>query len=171
MCRAQNTCQNAYHTFRKKMHVHPCMRAQATVQNLLCHGSYCELILCLLQSFVYQLSSSPPICCLCFWQKTIVSESFWNSDMCRPWLVSVTLGVDYSLVNWEIFEKLPLFIGIFPTAVFISNKDRNNGRQASWSRRRQTMCGGRCVKRGIRAWSMGISIMGSFLFSNRGLRC
>ena len=22
--------------------------------------------------------------------------------MCRPWLVSVTLGVDYSVVNWEI---------------------------------------------------------------------
>jgi len=31
-----------------------------------------------------------------------VSESFCDSDMCRPWLVSVTLGVDYSLVNWEI---------------------------------------------------------------------
>jgi len=38
-----------------------------------------------------------------------VSESFCDSDVwCRPWLVSVTLGVDYSLVNWEIFEGLPL---------------------------------------------------------------
>ena len=37
-----------------------------------------------------------------------VSESFCDSDMCRPWLVSVTLGVVYSLVNWEIFECLSL---------------------------------------------------------------
>ena len=42
----------------------------------------------------------------CRWN--ILSESFCDSDMCRPWLVSVTLGVDYSLVNWEIFEGLSL---------------------------------------------------------------
>jgi len=29
----------------KKVHMHPCMRAYATVQKLLCHGSYSELIL------------------------------------------------------------------------------------------------------------------------------
>ena len=29
----------------KKTHLHPCMRAYATVQKLLCHGNYCELIL------------------------------------------------------------------------------------------------------------------------------
>ena len=29
----------------QKMHMHPCMRAYATVQKLLCHGNYCELIL------------------------------------------------------------------------------------------------------------------------------
>jgi len=34
-----------------------------------------------------------------------ISESFCDSDMCRPWLVSVTCGVDYSLVNWETFEE------------------------------------------------------------------
>jgi len=35
------------HAILKKMHMHPCMRAFATVQKLLCHGSYCELILSL----------------------------------------------------------------------------------------------------------------------------
>ena len=35
-----------------------------------------------------------------------LSESFCDSDMCRPWLVSVMLGVDHSLFNWEIFEGL-----------------------------------------------------------------
>ena len=29
----------------QKMHMLPCMRAYATVQKLLCHGNYCELIL------------------------------------------------------------------------------------------------------------------------------
>ena len=29
----------------QNMHMHPCMRAYATVQKLLCHGNYCELIL------------------------------------------------------------------------------------------------------------------------------
>ena len=31
----------------EKMHMHPCMRAYTMVQKLLCHGSYCELILSL----------------------------------------------------------------------------------------------------------------------------
>ena len=31
----------------QKMHKHSCMRAYATVQKLLCHGSYCERILSL----------------------------------------------------------------------------------------------------------------------------
>ena len=31
--------------FPQKMHMHPCMRAYATVQKLLCHGNYCVLIL------------------------------------------------------------------------------------------------------------------------------
>jgi len=31
----------------QKMHMYPCMRACATVQKLLCNGSYCELILSL----------------------------------------------------------------------------------------------------------------------------
>jgi len=33
--------------FPPKMHMHSCMRAYATVQKLLCHESYCELILSL----------------------------------------------------------------------------------------------------------------------------
>ena len=32
----------------QKMHMDSCMRAYSTVQQLLCHGSYCELILSLL---------------------------------------------------------------------------------------------------------------------------
>jgi len=32
------------------MHMHSCMRAFATVQKLLCHENYCELILSLAQA-------------------------------------------------------------------------------------------------------------------------
>ena len=35
--------------FQQKMHMHSCMRAYAIVQKLLCHGSYCELILSLVR--------------------------------------------------------------------------------------------------------------------------
>jgi len=49
-----------------------------------------------------------------------VSESFCESDMCRPWLVSVTLGVDSSLVNWEIFKLRVYPSGISP--VFVRNQ-------------------------------------------------
>jgi len=49
---------------------------------------------------------SCPFSLLVHW--AFLPESFCDSDMCRPWLVSVTLGVDYSLVNWELFEGLPL---------------------------------------------------------------
>ena len=38
-----HTCTHA-HSPQKK-HMHPCMRAYATVQKLLCRGNYCELIL------------------------------------------------------------------------------------------------------------------------------
>ena len=41
-----NTCECIY-TLRKKMHMHSCMRTYATLQKLLCHGSYCELVLSL----------------------------------------------------------------------------------------------------------------------------
>jgi len=34
----------------QKMHMHPCMRAHATMQKLLCHGNCCELILSLLRA-------------------------------------------------------------------------------------------------------------------------
>jgi len=47
-----------------------------------------------------------------------LSESFCDSDMCRPWLIAVTLGVDYSLVNWEMLRVYSL--GIFPA--FIGTK-------------------------------------------------
>jgi len=57
----------------------------------------------------------------------------------RPRFVSVTLGVGYSLVNWQIFEGLLL---------------RHFPRQTS-----RSSVGGPCAKRGIRAWSLGISIV------------
>jgi len=34
----------------QKMHMHPCMRAYATVQKLLCHGNYCEPIVSLVRA-------------------------------------------------------------------------------------------------------------------------
>jgi len=47
---AHNTCRNAFHTLRKKMHMHPCMCACETVKKILCHGSYRELILSLVRA-------------------------------------------------------------------------------------------------------------------------
>jgi len=41
-----NTCKCML-TLYKKMHMDSCMRAYSTVQQLLCHGGYCELVLSL----------------------------------------------------------------------------------------------------------------------------
>jgi len=43
---AYNTCQNAC-ILSTKMHMHSCMRTYTTVQKLLCHESYCQLLLSL----------------------------------------------------------------------------------------------------------------------------
>jgi len=43
----------------EKMHMDSCMRAYATVQQLLCHGSYCELVLSLERISCADL---PPAC-------------------------------------------------------------------------------------------------------------
>jgi len=48
----------------QKMHMHPCMHDHATLQELLCHGNYCELILSLAQSIVQAVVCRPPCCCL-----------------------------------------------------------------------------------------------------------
>ena len=42
------------------MHLHPCMRAYATVQKLLCHGNYCELILSPVRASFKQPSAARP---------------------------------------------------------------------------------------------------------------
>jgi len=44
----------------QKMHMDSCMRAYSTVQQLLCHGSYCELILCLAQTSCRLLFTARP---------------------------------------------------------------------------------------------------------------
>ena len=44
-----NTCK-CMPTLCRKMHMDSCMRAYSTVQQLLCHGGYCELILSLAQT-------------------------------------------------------------------------------------------------------------------------
>jgi len=42
------------------MHLHPCMCAYATVQKLLCHGNYCELILSPVRASFKQPSAARP---------------------------------------------------------------------------------------------------------------
>ena len=42
------------------MHLHPCMRAYATVQKLLCYGNYCELILSPVRASFKQPSAVRP---------------------------------------------------------------------------------------------------------------
>jgi len=44
----------------QKMHMHPCMRAYATVQKLLCHGNYCELILSPVRASLKPSSAARP---------------------------------------------------------------------------------------------------------------
>jgi len=51
----------------QKMHMPSCMRAYATVQKLLWHGSYCELILSLARAscrLSFAVRSCHPSCCL-----------------------------------------------------------------------------------------------------------
>ena len=44
----------------QKMHMHSCMRAYSTVQKLLCHESYCELILSLARTLWRLLFTARP---------------------------------------------------------------------------------------------------------------
>jgi len=50
-----------------------------------------------------------------------VSESSCDSGMCRPWLVSVTVGVDL-LVNWEILKDS--FLKDFPLPLLENRRTR-----------------------------------------------
>jgi len=61
----------------QKMHMHPCMRAYATVQKLLCHGNYCELILSPVRASFRLLFADRPcwldeICCLTMFAQEII---------------------------------------------------------------------------------------------------
>ena len=47
-------------TLCKKMHMDSCMRAYSTVQQLLCHGGYCELILSLARTSCRMLFTARP---------------------------------------------------------------------------------------------------------------
>ena len=47
-------------TLCKKMHMDSCMRAYSTVQQLLCHGGYCDLILSLARILCRLLSTASP---------------------------------------------------------------------------------------------------------------
>ena len=51
-----NTCRLS----AKKMHMDSCMRAYSTVQQLLCHGGYCELILSLARTSCRLLFTTRP---------------------------------------------------------------------------------------------------------------
>jgi len=54
-----NTCK-CMHTLCKKMRMDSCMRAYSTVQQLLCHGCYCELILSLARTSCRLLFTARP---------------------------------------------------------------------------------------------------------------
>jgi len=54
-----NTCK-CMPTLCKKMHMDSCMRAYSTVQQLLCHGGYCELILSLARTSCRLLFTAHP---------------------------------------------------------------------------------------------------------------
>ena len=54
-----NTCK-CMPTLCQKMHMDSCMRAYSTVQQLLCHGCYCELILSLARTSCRLLFTARP---------------------------------------------------------------------------------------------------------------
>jgi len=54
-----NTCK-CMPTLCKKMHMDSCMRAYSSVQQLLCHGGYCELILSLARTSCRLLFTARP---------------------------------------------------------------------------------------------------------------
>jgi len=54
-----NTCKYMP-TLCKKMHMGSCMRAYSTVQQLLCHGGYCELMLSLVRTSCRLLFTARP---------------------------------------------------------------------------------------------------------------
>jgi len=54
-----NTCK-CMQTLCEKMHIDSCMRAYSTVQQLLCYGGYCELILSLARTSCRLLFTARP---------------------------------------------------------------------------------------------------------------
>jgi len=54
------TLVNACRLSAKKMHMYSCMRAYSTLQQLLCHGGYCELILSLARTSCRLLFTACP---------------------------------------------------------------------------------------------------------------
>jgi len=90
---AHNTCWNAHHTPCQKIHMRSCMRAYATVQKLLCHGSYCKLILSLAGALCRLLYaarfaapptvSTKPITRRCSLKKSVqIHASSWRGRRC-----------------------------------------------------------------------------------------
>jgi len=74
----------------QKMHMHSCMRAYATVQKLLCHGSYCKLILSLARaSCRLSFATRPPavstksVAWHCSLKKSVqIHASSWRGRRC-----------------------------------------------------------------------------------------
>jgi len=83
-----NTCE--YNYTLRKIHMHSCMRAYATVQKLLCHESYCELILSLAQaSCRLSFAACPPpgstksVARRCLLKKCVqICANSWRSRYC-----------------------------------------------------------------------------------------
>jgi len=78
------------HTLHKKKHMHSCMPAYATVQKLLCHGSYGEFILCLARASCRLLFATRPagvstklVAQRCSLKKTVqIHACSWRSRCC-----------------------------------------------------------------------------------------
>ena len=59
-CMVRNNICKCMPTLSKKMHMDSCVRAYSTVQQLLCHGGYCELILSLARTSCRLLFTARP---------------------------------------------------------------------------------------------------------------
>ena len=74
----------------QKMHMHPCMRAYAMVEQLLCHGNYCDLILSLARALCKLSFAARPaaistklVARRCSLKKSVhIHASSWRSRRC-----------------------------------------------------------------------------------------
>jgi len=135
------------HTLSKKMHMHLCMHTYETVQKLLCHGTYCELILRLGQaSYRLSFATRPPavstnsVAWLCSLKKSVqIHASPWRGRRC-----GVAAGIAWAEVSAlaEYHNNVSVSVSV---RVSVWEKVCVWGRETMWVHVRVCACACACV--------------------------